>query len=92
MAKSYTTVNKKLVGLFILLGILGCSEGYTSSFFPTTTLQQQQDTSLSLFANSWLAKQVGNVKCYISSSVSVHSYVRKCLKSKIRLWENGVVV
>ncbi len=65
MAKAYTPVNKKLIGLFILLGIFGCGGRQNSS--STTTQQLQQDTSLSLFDNSLLAKQVGNVKTYISS-------------------------
>lgn len=76
MTKTYTPVNKKLIGLFILLGIFGCDGGQDSSSVPATLQkQQQQDTSGSLFANSLLAKQVDNVRGYINSLSDNKAYL-----------------
>lgn len=61
MKKVYTPVNKKLIGLFILLGTFGC-DGRQNSF-PTTLQKHQQQGP----ASTLLAKEVDNVKDHISS-------------------------
>lgn len=59
MTKVYNTINKKLIGLFILLSLFGCG-GESLSTSPTKDTLQSP-TSISL------AKQVDNVKGYIGS-------------------------